>query len=153
MFCMIHLHDFIYGFFNKLKKYGFFKFSQNIFKDKILNYHYAHMLALNQMKEMFKESTGNPLVNSNSKEKSFFKNKMVVISCHILVHSFLHTPSCKKYPILILFIQLDQVMMNNTNQYNNYYKLVCILEKIIKGMNIMFLFLKIWDLSSDLCAI
>jgi hypothetical protein len=43
--------------------------------------------------------------------------------------------------------------MNNTNQYNNYYKLVCILEKIIKGMNIMFLFLKIWDLSSDLCAI
>ncbi len=78
---------------------------------------------------------------------------MVVISCHILVHSFLHAPSCKKYPILIFFIQLDQVMMNNSKKYNKYNKLVCILEKIIKGMNIMFLFLKIWDLSSDLCAI
>jgi hypothetical protein len=33
------------------------------------------MLALNQMKEMFKESIyGKPLVNSNSQEKSFFKN-------------------------------------------------------------------------------
>jgi hypothetical protein len=32
------------------------------------------MLALNQMKEMFKEFMENPLVNSNSQEKSFFKN-------------------------------------------------------------------------------
>jgi hypothetical protein len=43
--------------------------------------------------------------------------------------------------------------MNNSKKYNNNYKLVCVLEKIIKGMNIMFLLLKNWDLSSDLHAI